>query len=417
MRGRIRPPGSKSITNRALLCAALARGDSVIEGALVADDAAAMTRGLLTLGVEVEVDQVDPSLVRVRGRDGRLGRPLGTVDVGASGTTARFLTAAAALAEPDSIVHVDGTPRMRERPIRELTDALERMGVRARCEGARGCPPVAVTAGVLRGGEVLVDGRRSSQFVSGILLVAPYADRDVDVRFEGGEVVSRPYLTTTLEVMRAFGAEADDRGDHMHVKAKRYEGRRYEVEADASAAVYPALAAVLVGGEVEISNVPANSTQADLRILEVAAALGGHVERRANSVIVRGQGGALRRVDVDLEAAPDGALAVAVVCAFADGPCILHGLHTLRLKETDRLEALRVELNKLGARARIDGNALFIEPGTLRPASISTYDDHRMAMSFALAGLRQPGVEIEDPGCVSKTWPRYFEDMAKLRPA
>ena len=418
---QLRVPGSKSITNRAVLAAALARGESRLDGALESDDTAAMRVALAALGVSIDARGTSWS---VRGADGKLAAPRAALDARASGTTARFLPAAATLA--DGPVVIDGSPRMRERPIDDLARALAALGAEVEVLGEKGCPPVRVNGGLrgvngrlrggLRGGRAPIDARRSSQFVSAVLLAAPYARQDVVLEPIGGIVVSRPYVDLTLAVMTAFGADAGWDGGALRVAAGcGYRGRSYAVEPDASAAAYPFAAAAIAGGSVRVSGLPRDSLQADLGLLEVLERMGCAVERGADGITVRAPAdGRLRGVDVDMNAMPDAVLALAVVALFAEGPTRIRNVANLRIKETDRLAALERELGKLGARARAGADGLEIQPGTLHGAAIDTYDDHRMAMAFALAGLRVPGVVIREPGCVAKTWPDYFEALERL---
>jgi 3-phosphoshikimate 1-carboxyvinyltransferase len=407
----VRPPGSKSITNRALPVAALARGDSKLHGALESDDTRVMRECLAALGCRV---QVAPEAWSVPGLDGRLKRPAAPLHTGNSGTTARFLTAVAALA--DGPVEIDGSPRMRERPIDDLAEALGQLGVRVELLGRGGCPPLRVHGGRLPGGRAEIDARRSSQYVSAVLLAAPYADSDVELSFREGVLVSRPYVDLTLQVMRAFGAEAGWTPDGgLRVSAGRsYGGRAYDVEPDASAAAYPFCAAAIAGGRVRVEGIPTDSIQADLGLLPILERMGCAVERGPHHVEVRGPRAALQAVDVDMNDLPDATLALAVTALFARGRTRIRNVANLRIKETDRLEALERELRKLGASVRAGRDSISIEPGRPRPAEIATYDDHRMAMAFALAGLRIPGVVILDPACVSKTWPDYFAFLEGL---
>ncbi len=407
----VRVPGSKSITNRVLVIAALADGDSELLEPLESDDTRVMLESLTALGCAISLEE---GLWRVRGRRGRLRRSPAALKVGNSGTTARFLTAAAVLA--DGPVVIDGGPRMRERPIEDLVRALVRLGARAEVLGENGCPPVRVHGGGIRGGRVAIDASRSSQYVSAVLLAAPYARSDVTLEFAHGRLVSRPYVELTLRVMRDFGAEADwtDSGGVRVAARKHYVGRRYRVEPDASAAVYPFCAAAIGGGRVRVPGIPADSAQADLALLRVLEQMGCAVERGEDWAEVHGPIGRLRGVDVDMNDMPDAALALAVVALFAQGPTTIRNVANLRIKETDRLKALETELRRLGARASAGRDWLRIEPRQLKGAEITTYDDHRIAMSFALAGLRLPGVVIRDPGCVSKTWPEYFSMLEHL---
>ncbi|MCS5635996.1 MAG: 3-phosphoshikimate 1-carboxyvinyltransferase [Myxococcota bacterium] len=419
LQARVRVPGSKSITNRALLIAALAEGESTLAGPLTSDDTDVMRRSLTALGARLD-NRGDPWAVV--GTGGRLRVPSGPLLVQNSGTTARFLTAAACLA-PGPVV-IDGNTRMRERPIVHLADALVSLGARLEIEGQDGCPPVRIAGGGLPGGPGIIDGRQSSQYTSAILLAAPYAERDVELGFEDGELVSRPYVETTLAIMRDFGAEVDwvpddanpGGADRIRVRAGiPYRARAYAIEPDASSAAYPFCAAAIAGGSVSVEGIASNTLQADFRLLDLLERMGCQVMRQPDRVEVRGPGGPLRSLgEVDMNAFPDAVLAFAVVALFADGPTLIKNVWNLRIKETDRLAALETELRKLGARADADRDSLHIQPGPLHGAEIDTYDDHRMAMAFSLAGLRVPGVVIRDPGCVSKTWPQYFDIFGEL---
>jgi 3-phosphoshikimate 1-carboxyvinyltransferase len=411
----VRPPGSRSLANRAQLAAALARGTSLVRNLTPSDDTDAMREGLVTLGVRMERSGAGDDWL-IHGTDGVLTPIASALDVRASGTTARFLTAAATLASTPVVL--DGTQRMRERPIADLADALRSLGARVEVLGERGCPPLRAGGGAgLAGGEALLDVRRtSSQYVSGILLAAPYAARDVTLRFVGDEVISRPFVDLTLAVMRDFGAEADWLGPGaVFVRAGRgYQAREYAIEPDAQGAVYGFAAAAIAGGSVTVEGLPRESIQGELRFLDALAEMGCAIERGENAITLRGAP-KLRGIRVDANPWPDAALALAVVALFAEDPTEIVNVPNLRIKETDRLAALECELTKLGARATTGPDWLRIEPGPLRGAEIDTYDDHRMAMSFALAGLRIPGVAIRDPGCVRKTWPGFFEALDSWR--
>jgi 3-phosphoshikimate 1-carboxyvinyltransferase len=405
-------PGSKSLSNRALVAAALARGESRLSGVLGSEDIEAMRAALVALGAEVQA--LGRHGWRVRGSDGALRAPSGTLDARASGTAARFLTAIATLAPGPSLI--DGTPRLRERPIADLAEALSRLGAEVEVLGRNGCPPVRIAGGGLPGGAAAVDARRSSQTVSALLLAAPYARADVELELVEGALVSRPYVELTLQVMRDFGAEAGwTPAGRLHVRAGHgYRGRRYAVEPDASSAAYFFCAAAIAGGRVRVPGLRPDSVQADLGLLAVLEQMGCRVARDAEGVEVTGPDGALAGVDVDMNAMPDAVLALAVTAAFASGPTRIRNVAHLRLKESDRLAALERELGKLGCAARAEADALAIEPGPLHGAEIATYDDHRMAMAFALAGLRVPGVVIRDPACVAKSWPKYFDALGRL---
>lgn len=408
----VRVPGSKSISNRALLIAGLAKGSSVLEGVLDCDDTRVMARALQAMGARIEIEE---DVWTLTGLDGRPRVPDDVIDVHASGTAARFLTAVAAALVPGT-VRLDGTERMRQRPIGALVDALRQLGADVAAEGPGGCPPVEARGGHWDGGRAMLDARQSSQYVSAVLQVAPYAARDVVLELRKGELVSRPYVELTLQCMRDFGAQASwGDADSLWVRAGRhYTGRRYVVEPDASTAAYFFVAAAVTGGRVRVAGLPGSSRQADMGLLAVLERMGCRVERGVDFVELQASNEPLQAVDVDMNAMPDAVLAMAVAAAFAEGETTLRNIGNLRLKETDRLTALENELGKLGCDARAGEDWLHIRPGRMRGAEIETYDDHRMAMAFALAGLRVPGVVIRDPSCVSKSWPGYFDALQRV---
>jgi 3-phosphoshikimate 1-carboxyvinyltransferase len=408
----IRVPGSKSITNRALLIAGLAEGESSLRGPLHSDDTEVMRTALEALGVRIEAGE---DVLRVHGTGARLRAPDTALYTGNSGTSARFLTAAATLGSSPSVV--DGNERMRERPIGDLVDALVQLGAKIEFQGRGGCPPLLVRGGGLPGGQAVIDASHSSQYVSAVLLSSPYAAKDVRLSFVDGVLVSRPYVDLTLQVMRDFGAEAGWQADgSLRVAAgKPYSAREYTIEPDASSAVYPFCAAAIAGGTVRVAGIPQDSLQADFAVLPLLERMGCAVSRIGDCTEVRGPTAPLRSLGhIDLNPLPDAALALAVVALFADAPTVIENVANLRIKETDRLAALETELRRMGARAEAGPDWLRVEPGPLRGAEIETYDDHRMAMSFSLAGLRVPGMVIRDPGCVSKTWPNFFDVFGHL---
>jgi len=420
--GRLAVPGSKSISNRALLLAALAEGESLLIGGLESDDTTVMRAALHALGIGLETtaeSDAERTTWRVRGRGGRFDLPDHPLDCGNSGTTLRFLTAALTLAPGPTVV--DGNARMRERPIADLVTALRALGAELTIEGKADCPPVRIRGGGLPGGSACIDASRSSQYVSAVIQAAPHAGRDVELSFEKDGIVSRPYIDLTMAVMRDFGAVVEWRdgpegSPRLWVEAGRsYRAREYRIEPDASSAAYPFCAAAIAGGRVEVPDIPEHSLQADFKLLGLLERMGCRIEREADCVRVVGPTKSLRSLgEVDMNDFPDAVLAYAVVALFADGPTTIVNVANLRIKETDRLAALETELCKLGGRAEAGPDWLRIQPGPLRGAEIETYDDHRMAMAFSLAGLRVPGVVILDPGCVSKTWPGFFEAFATL---
>ncbi len=403
----VRVPGSKSLTNRALVCAALASGRSRLVGWLESDDTAAMIEGLGRLGVTVE--RVGPDLF-VNGTGGEFAIPLHPIDCRASGTTMRFLAACSALVR--GRVTLDGVARMRERPIQDLADALSSLGVTVRT--VAGCPPITISGGRLTGGRVAVDASKSSQFLSALLMVAPLAEDEVEI--VAMPITSRPYVDLTLSVMNAFGISVQLEGNDTFRVAggQRYRARSYAIEPDATAATYFFAAAAVTGGRIRVEGLSAASSQSDVRFVEVLERMGCNVERGPSWISVRGPR-YLHGVDVDLNALPDSALTLAVVALFARGRTAIRNVPNLRLKETDRMAALQAELAKLGARVETTATDLIVEPPErVTPARIATYEDHRMAMSFAVAGLAVDGIVIQDPECVSKTFPGFFDELKKL---
>jgi 3-phosphoshikimate 1-carboxyvinyltransferase len=410
--GSIRPPGSKSITNRALVCAALAQGESVIRGALDSEDTQLMVAALRQLGVAVEAADENRTL-RVTGCDGRWPAKKAELFVGNSGTTVRFLTAA--LATGQGTYRLDGVARMRERPIGDLVAALRGLGVDAKAEGPGACPPVAIRAAGLPGGSAEVAGDVSSQFLSGLMLAGPYAQLPLELHVTG-ELVSQPYVIMTQRVMEAFGAQVSASPDLMRLTIandRRYVGRAYDVEPDASAASYFFAAAAVSGGRVTVEGLGRDSLQGDMAFCDCLEQMGARVERDAAATTV--VGGPLRGIAVDMNAISDTVPTLAVAALLAEGPTRIHNVAHIRHKETDRIAAVACELRKLGATVEEHPDGMVIHPGPLHGASIATYGDHRMAMSFAIAGLKIPGVCILDPGCTAKTYPQFFADLARLR--
>ncbi len=406
----IRPPGSKSITNRALVCAALAEGKSVLEGALDSEDTQVMVQGLRDLGLRVRHDATVGQIV-LTGCGSRI--PVGGADIFAanSGTTIRFLTAMATLGH--GVFRLDGTPRMRERPVADLLDALGMLGADVLDELGTGCPPIRVQARGLPGGRAVVSGAISSQFLSALLMVAPCAQGPVELAMEG-ELVSKPYVQMTLDLMKAFGVEVAREGFDRFLLdgAQRYVARTYAVEPDASAASYFFAAAAITGGRITVEGLSRNSLQGDVAFCECLARMGCNVEYAEHSITV--QGGRLHGIEVDMNAISDTVQTLAAVALFAEGPTTVTHVGHIRHKETDRIAALATELRKLGAGVNEQPDGLTIQPGPLRPARIDTYDDHRMAMSLALPGLRVPGVVIRKPGCTAKTYPGFFDDLRRV---
>ena len=411
LRGSIRPPGSKSITNRALVCAALAEGTSILRGALDSEDTRVMIESLDRLGIRVEADAGRETLT-IHGCAGSIPAEGADLFVANSGTTIRFLTAMLTLGE--GTFRLDGIERMRQRPIGDLLAALNQLGADCRGEISAGFPPIVVAANGLKGGRATVRGEISSQFLSALLMATPLAASDVELLVEG-DLVSKPYVDMTLSVMRSFGASVDASDlSRFRVPGKQaYRACEYAIEPDASAASYFWGAAAVTGGEITVEGLSPLALQGDVKFVDCLAKMGCNVAWVANGITVSGR--ALRGIDVDMNAISDTVQTLAVVALFAEGPTTIRGVAHIRHKETDRIGDLARELRKLGATVNEFADGLRIEPPALpQGAEIATYKDHRMAMSLALAGLRIPGVVIIDPGCTAKTYPRYFDDLASL---
>jgi len=406
----IRPPGSKSITNRALVCAALADGPCTLRGALDSEDTRMMIGALRQLGVDVITDR-HAATITVSGCAGWLPSGDAELHVGNSGTTIRFLTAMVTLGR--GIYRLDGIERMRQRPIGDLLNALSALGASAVSENDNKCPPVVVRAAGLPGGRATVRGDISSQFLSGLLMTTPYADSDVHLAVEG-ELVSQPYVHMTLAVMRAFDVDvpAEDLSRFDVSAPQRYRACTYNVEPDASAASYFWAAAAITGGRVTVEGLTRDALQGDVAFCDCLGQMGCEVIEGENAITVVGK--PLSGIDVDMNAISDTVQTLAAVALFADSPTTIHGVAHIRHKETDRIGDLARELRKFGADVEELPDGLKIEPRSIAGARIETYNDHRMAMSLALVGLRTAGVEIENPDCTKKTYPEFWKDLQSL---
>jgi 3-phosphoshikimate 1-carboxyvinyltransferase len=414
-RGAVQVPGSKSITNRALVLAALsdpAKG-SELQGALRSEDTEIMVEGLRALGLRVQSDWSD-SRIRVRRGDSASPVPARKADVfvGNSGTSMRFLTALVCLGL--GRYRIDGVSRMRERPIEDLLSALRQLGADVATERGDGFPPVLVKARGLKGGHACIKGRISSQFLSGLLMAAPLARNGVTIEIDG-PLVSQPYVEMTLRLMRHFGVDvASELPTSFCVPTVPwYEARTIGIEPDASAASYFFAAAAITESLVCIHGLNHSSMQGDVRFVEVLKDMGSRVLFGPDEILVEGR--SLKGTEVDMNAMSDCVMTLAAVACFADGPTTIRNVAHIRHKETDRLTALSAELRRVGAEVDELADGLRIVPGRLRAASIETYNDHRMAMAMALVGLRVPGIVIKNPACVAKTYPRYFDDLRSMR--
>jgi 3-phosphoshikimate 1-carboxyvinyltransferase len=410
--GAVRVPGSKSITNRALLLAALSDGATTLTNALFSEDSKVFVDSLLRLGFTVEQDPAAATMT-VHGQDGRLPVTQAELFVGNSGTSARFLTALLTLGHGEYVL--DGSARMRERPIADLLPALTQLG--ANVTSPTGCPPVRVVAAGLPGGRATVNGDISSQFLSGLLMVAPYAQRAVELTV-AGELNSKPYVDLTLTVMADFGVNVERDGyARFRITPQRYRAQpEYAIESDASAASYFFAAPALLGGTLRLDNLTRRSRQGDVAFLDLVVAMGCTVTGGDTWTAVTGPAdGVLQGVDADMRHIPDTAQTLAAIAPFAATPTTVRGIASARVKETDRVAATVTELRRLGVEVEEYPDGFKIYPAShIQPATVRTYDDHRMAMAFALIGLRAPGITIENPGCVAKTFPGYWNVLDSL---
>ncbi len=408
---RVAVPGSKSITNRAMILAAMAQGRSVIDSVLLSDDTRYMTDALRVMGFIVEIDE-DAHRITVGGRGGVIPARGGNIFVGGAGTVMRFLVAMVTLGE--GRFRIDGNQRMRQRPMGPQLDAMQRLGASVYSERNNNCPPVIVDASRARfeGGETSIDARVSSQFVSAMLMPAPIWKSGLKLRVIGD--AARPFIDMTLRLMEAWGARTSVEGDQIVVPGGQwYRAQRFAVEPDASSASYFAAAAALVGGSVKIEGLASNSVQGDVGFLGVLQRMGARVTWHPDCVEVVGTG-QLAGVDVAMNAMPDMVPTLAAIAPFASSPTKIRNVAFIRHHESDRIRALATGLRQIGADVSETEDGLEIRPSTMLPAPIETYDDHRIAMSFAVIGLKLAGIKIKDPGCVAKTFPDFFARLAGL---
>jgi len=407
----IRVPGSKSLTNRALLIAALADGKTCLTDALFSDDSKYFANALLSLGFAVQLDEPNREMTII-GLGGRIPARNVELFIGNAGTAARFLSAFLTLGHGEYLL--DGEPRMRQRPIGDLVDALQQLGVEL--QATNDCPPVRIVATGLPGGKTKIAGNASSQFLSALLMVAPYAQSPVEIELTT-ELNSKPYVDMTIAMMKDFGVEVHQTDPScFNIHPGTYVPiPQYHIEPDASAASYFFAAPVICGGTVRLEKISRNSKQGDLAFLDVLARMGCKIQEGKDSIEVAGSRN-LTGIDVDMRDIPDTAQTLAAIAPFASSATTIRGIASARVKETDRVHATCRELTRLGVRVEEHEDGMTIYPcQTFQPAIIQTYNDHRMAMAFSLIGLRVDGVKIENPACVSKTFPEFFEVLDELR--
>ena len=418
--GTVRLPGSKSISNRTLLLSALADGKTVIKDLLASDDTTVMLQALQALGVPWAQDETE-DIYTVTGTGGDLPVKKADLFLGNAGTAIRPLTAALAVLGGNFLLH--GIKRMHERPIGDLVDALNEVGANIEYVENRGYPPLRIREGHIDSHDLKVRGNVSSQFLTALLMASPLMARTHDVTIHViGELISKPYIEITLNLMRSFGVEVERDGWKSFTLKK---GQTYtspgvvHVEGDASSASYFLAAAAIAGGPVRVEGIGKNSIQGDVRFVDVLEKMGAEVVYGDNFIEVS-SGGILKPIDEDFNLIPDAAMTVAMLAVYADGPSVLRNIGSWRVKETDRIAAMATELKKLGGEVETGEDWLKITPGKrIFDAEINTYDDHRMAMCFSLACLCSPNrmgasIRINDPQCVSKTFPDYFHMFSSL---
>ncbi|RJP95164.1 MAG: 3-phosphoshikimate 1-carboxyvinyltransferase [Desulfobacteraceae bacterium] len=402
-------PGSKSYTHRTFIAAALSDGECRIDNWLDSEDTRYTLDALSRFGAKIEKR---PAGLSVYGRSGGMDACDSQIYIGNSGTSMRLLTSYAILGKGRYVL--SGTDRMHERPIQHLLDALHQIGVHAVSLNHDGCPPLEIMGGKIAGGEVRINCSISSQFLSGLLLIAPYTEKGLKIHVTHGPV-SRPYIDMTVDIMSQFGVPVVRDGyDYFEIAGDRhYQSGHYTVEPDASQAGYFWAAAAITGARIKVAGITGNSSQGDVRFAEVLGQMGCNVTHEPDGISVTG--GNLSGIEVDMADMPDIVPTLAVVAAFAKGTTKIKNVAHLKVKESDRLTAVINELTKMGISARSDHDDLIVTGGSPHGAVIETYNDHRMAMCFAIAGLVVPGIEILNEGCVGKSFPAFWEVFEGLR--
>ncbi|NQU03037.1 MAG: 3-phosphoshikimate 1-carboxyvinyltransferase [Syntrophaceae bacterium] len=406
----VKIPGSKSFTQRALIIASLAEGESFLRNPLISEDTEYLIGALRLLDTRILVKGKD---IAVSKADGNMKNPGETLYLGNNGTALRFLTSLVSLGT--GTFCVDGSDRLRERPVKPLLKALTKLGVRCRSASKSGYPPVIIEGGGIHGGKVTFTDAKSSQYISSLLVISPYAREDVEIELEG-LTVSMPYIDMTIDVMSHFGVEVIRRGEKGYtVKVpQRYKGQKYLVESDVSGASYFFLAAALCKGRVRVQNINPDTIQGDIEFLKIMEKLGCLVSRRENWIDVSGKKLIQGDFEFDMANMPDMVPTLAVLSAFRPGRTAIKNVSHLRIKESNRIEALVNELNRIGVDSKELEDGLVIQGGTPHRAEIETYNDHRIAMSFAIAGLATEGIMIKDKMCVNKSFPGFWDELDRL---
>ena len=404
-------PGSKSFTNRALLVAALANGNSTLTGALFSDDTHYMCNALRKLGIQISENR-EQSTFNVIGNGGNIPVHGAELYVGNSGTTTRSLISYVSLGHGEFVLDGD-EPMRHSRPMSDLLDALTQLGVCARSQNENGHLPIIIQADGLKGGKTSLDASKSSQFLTSLLLIAPCADMGMEIEVIGD--LKTPYIDITMAVMETFGVKVSHKDyRHFHIAGgQQYQPRAYNIEPDASSASYFFAAAALTGGSVTVQHITTDSTQGDVQFVHVLEQMGCKVSVSDAGITVQGPH-RLKGIDVDMKDISDTALTLAAIAPFADSKVVIRNIEHTRWQETDRIHAMVTELRKLGVDVVEHQDGLEISPSPITPTAIDTYSDHRVAMAFSLIGLKVAGIRIKDPDCVSKTFPNYFEVLKEL---
>ncbi|MEH2292092.1 3-phosphoshikimate 1-carboxyvinyltransferase [Nostoc sp.] len=398
-------PGSKSLTNRALVVAALAQGDSILENALFSEDSEYFAKCVEQLGIPITLNP-DLAQIQVTGRGGDIPAKRADLFVGLSGTTARFISALVALGNGE--YRLDGVTRMRERPMGDLLTVLQIGGATVNFEGNSGFMPYTLYSRQFAGGNFRLKANQTSQQLSALLMIAPYAQQDTIFEVEG-TLVSQSYVKMTCRLMADFGVEVIEIGENQfQIKAdQRYQARHYTIEPDASNASYFFAAAAVTGGRVRVKHLTKQSCQGDILWLNVLEQMGCEIKDSDDYTEVTGPK-QLQGIDIDMNDISDLVQTLAAIAPFASSPITIRNVEHIRYKETERIRAVVTELRRLGVKVEEFADGLYIEPSPITPAAIETYHDHRMAMAFAVTGLKVPGIVIKDPGCTAKTFPDYF---------
>ncbi|MCW5316077.1 3-phosphoshikimate 1-carboxyvinyltransferase [Nostoc sp. KVJ3] len=404
-------PGSKSLTNRALLVAALAQGDSILENALFSEDSEYFVKCIEQLGISITLNP-HQAKIQVAGRGGDIPAKQADLFVGLAGTAARFISALVALGNGE--YRLDGVPRMRERPMGDMLTVLQKGKATVNFEGNSGFMPYTIYSKGFAGGNFRLKANQTSQQLSALLMIAPYAQQNTSIEVEG-TLVSQSYIKMTCRLMADFGVEVIQIGDnHFQIEAgQRYQPQHYTVEPDASNASYFFAAAAVTGGRVRVKHLTKQSCQGDILWLDVLEQMGCEIKDGDDYTEVTGPK-QLQGIDIDMNDISDLVQTLAAIAPFASSPITIRNVEHIRYKETDRIRAVVTELRRLGVKVEEFPDRLKIEPGPITPAAIETYHDHRMAMAFAVTGLKVPGIVIKDPACTAKTFPDYFTRFFKM---